>query len=332
MKGLREIGAFIGENVISLEGVEDVLKFVKPSIEGGASFVIQGSLDVEFDIAQIISGIAEFVGLGGKAVEEAGGISTQISEMATVVDEVVGLVNRLETKEDLLTATIQRIDDRTERTNAEVLATVQMLGLLGELAGETLVGQPWVLDDRRTRTGPNITPPRDIKLELHDIEDAVKRLEEKDDRQEEKLDRIEEKLDREEEKLDRLSGTGLPQEGSIASQRGGSNRVTGAVTAVSMSDGRVHVRSAIDVTRQGLARETQWADWVDFGRPPQAARLQTVSLDLQYEDESNCRMTALLSARDVRGDVYHREFEGPQDADLLRPARWGRWQRFLGQP
>lgn len=332
LKKLREIGGFIGENVISLEGIEDVLKFVKPSIEGGASVVIQGSLDVEFDIAQIISGIAEFLGLGGEAVEGAGGVSTQISELSVIVDELVGLVNRLEAKEDLLTTKIQDLDERTKKTSAEVLAIEQMLGLLGELVGGTLVGQRWILDDRITRTEPNITPPRDVKLELHDIEDAVKRLEEKDDRQEEKLDRLEEKLDREEEKLDRFGSLELPQEGAIASQRDGANRVTGAVTAVRTSDNSVHLRSAINVTRRNLAEEAQWTDWVDFGRPRRAAQLQTVSLDLQYEDESNSRMTALLSARDARGNVFHREFQGPQDADLQDPARWGVWRQFLRQP
>jgi hypothetical protein len=332
LKRIREIGAYIGENVISQEAIEDILKVVKPSIEGGASLVIQGSLDAEFDIAQIISGLAGFLGLGGSVVEEAGGDSERLDRLIEIVAELTDAIARLEVKQDRLEGFINEMDDRARTTTAEVFANEQKLDLLGELLGLTLVGSAWVVDDRATRTGPNIVPDRDVKKELHDIEDAVKRLEEKDDRQEQKLDVIEEKLDREEEKLDRLGVLDRPQEGSIASQRNGADRVTGAVTATRTAGDRVHLRSAIDVTREDLADEAKWSDWVDFGRPQAAARLVTVSLDLQYEDGSNSRMTALLSARDASGTVFHREFRGPEDADLLDPTLWGDWQEFLGQP
>lgn len=313
---LREIGGWIGENVITAEGIEDILKFVKPSIEGGASVVIQGSLDAEFDIAQIVSGFAEFIGLSGETITEAAGgtIDDVIAGLGTIAEQI----GMLEVKNDQLITTIAGIDDRARRTSAEVFANESKLDRLGRLLGLTLVGSEWIVDDRETRERDNEIPERDVKQELHDIEDGIIRLEEKGDRHE--------------EKLDRLGVIGAPQEGSVASQRGGGSRVTGAVAAVRSGDRTVHIRTAVDVPRSGLARRVNWSDWVDFDRPRSAGRLVDVSLDLQYEDDSDRRMTGLLSARDAAGNVFHREFRGPDHDDLNDPDRWGRWQRFLMQP
>jgi hypothetical protein len=70
-------------------------------------------------------------------------------------------------------ADIQRIATMTQQevnfieTKAETLA---------DLLGRTLVGSSWQINPNKTVSGPNKVPDRDVKQELHDIEDLVRKI------------------------------------------------------------------------------------------------------------------------------------------------------------
>jgi len=169
-------------------------------------------------------------------------------------------------------------------------------------------------------------------------EGKLDRLEGKADRQEGKLDQLEqkadrqeEKLDRQEEKLDRLV-LPVPLEGSVATQQGNAGNISAAVTATRGSDNSVYVRAALDVPSSELDEETAWSNWEPFGRPGSALGILEVSLDLEYSEDSDVELIAMLTARDQIGNIYHRAFEGRPQNHFLDPNRWTGWETFLNQP
>jgi hypothetical protein len=269
------------------------------------------------------------------------GSSSASAEMKAQLTRIEMSIERMEEKSDRIDSTVTEIERSVERFRELVIEkfsrTWEAFDTIGSVLGRTLVGEPWVFDPTTTTTGWKI-PDRDVKQELHDIEDKVDRLEEKADRGEEKLDRQEEKLDRQEEKLDRLEEKqdrdtilSAPEEGSLAGQRGGGDRVTGVVVATG-TPGGVSLRTAIDVAPSELEDETKWTDWKSFGAPPGVPLVAEVSIQAAYSEGSNELMEALLSARDAQGFVYHRVFSRKDDTLIAEETEWGEWKRFLDRP
>ena len=138
-------------------------------------------------------------------------------------------------------------------------------------------------------------------------------------------------MDRQEEKLDRLVFP-VPLEGSVATQQGNAGNVSAAVTSTRGTDNSIHVRAALDVPSSQLDEETAWSDWESFGRPGSALGILEVSLDLEYSEDSDDELSALMTARDQIGNIYHRAFESRTHDQFLDPSRWTDWETFLNQP
>ena len=324
---LGDIGFIIHEVVKFIKAMENFFKAFKPSAEAGTGFL---NVDIEISFGEIISALAELLDIVAQILIFLGGKQSS-AELKQKLQEITEGIEKLETKSD-------RQEIKLDLIMRDLGWIMSEVDDLAGLLGESIVGTPWIVDPRRTRTG-NPVPDRSVKEELHDIEDKVDRLEEKDDRQEEKLDRqeekldrVEEKLDREEEKLDRFVMPAPPHEGTVAQQRGTHTRLSAAMSALRTGDDRAYLRFAIDVPRAALGDESSWIPWVSFGRPPAAARLVSVSVDVSYEDESDTLISGLLSVRDAAGLVFHRNFEGSGHRGLPDPAEWSEWHEFLRAP
>lgn len=236
------------------------------------------------------------------------------------LDRHEGKLDRLEQKSDRSEQKLDRQEGKLDQLEGKSDRTEQKLdrqeGKLDQLEGKA---------DRAEQK----LDRQEGKLDR--LEGKSDRAEEKLDKIEEKLDRIEEKKDREEEKLDRLSPM-TPQEASVANQRGGGNAVTAAVSAIGRRDNRVYLRGAVAVDRGDLDVAAVFSPWILFDRPANADPLVSVSLDLQYEDNSDSVINAFLSTRDRAGRVFHRAYDRRDAAQVLDPAAWTQWQDFLDQP
>lgn len=230
-------------------------------------------------------------------------------------------LDRLEEKADQAEEKLDRLEEKADKAEEKL-----------DRVADELERQETKLDRLEDKADRQETKLDRLEGKADRQETKLDRLEGKADRLETKLDILEGKADREEEKLDRLPIVLPPQEGSIADQRGGGDRVTAAVAAVQAPNLDVFVRAAIRVTRSELTDLTSWSPWVSFGRPQTNTATISVSIDLQYRDGSDTLIDGLLTARDGLGRVFVRVYQGPSDSELLDVAQWSDWDAFLGQP
>lgn len=334
---LGDAGFILHEIVKLVKGLENLFKAIKPSAEAGTPIL---SADVEISVGELISAIAELLDIIAQVMQKIAAKEAS-AKMTERLDKIQEDLERMEEKNDRIESSVTelhiKVKDLEETVIEKFNRTWEAFDKIGEVLGKTLVGEPWIFDPTTTTTGWKI-PDRDVKQELHDIEDKIDRLEEKLDREEDKLDRQEEKLDRQEEKLDRLEEKqdrievlSAPEEGSLAGQRGGGDRLTAVVVAVG-SSGNVSLRAAVSVLPADLEDENKWSDWENFGNPATAMPLAEVSIQATYQENSNELMEALLSARDSRGSVFHRAFKRKTDSLIIQASEWGDWQQFLNRP
>jgi archaellum component FlaC len=334
---IGDAGFILHEGVKLIKGMENLFKAIKPSVEAGTPFF---GADVEISLGELISAIAELLDIIAQVLQKMAS-SAASAEMKATLKRIEQSIERMEEKGDRIETSITELDEKVELFRELMIQKFQRtwsaFDKIGEVLGKTLVGEPWVFDPTTTTTGWKI-PDHDVKQELHDIEDKVDRLEEKLDREEDKLDRQEEKLDRQEEKLDRIEEKhdrfeviSAPEEGTIAGQRGGGDRITALVAAVGATGG-VSLRAAIDVLPADLDEESKWTDWKSFGTPTSGSPLAEVSIQAAYQEDSNEIMEALLSTRDAQGNVYHRVYKRKDDDLIINPSEWGEWKRFLNRP
>lgn len=248
-----------------------------------------------------------------RQAQQIGALEVKADRAEQKLDTAEVKADRAEEKLDRLESKADRLEVKSDRHEAKL----DTLEVKGDRAESKLDRQEQKLDRG------------EVKLDALEVKaDAA---EVKLDRLEVKLDRQEEKLDREEVKLDRLV-LPVPLEGSVATQQGSGQRLSAAVAATRGQDNAVHLRAAIDQPASRLDEQTAWSQWTSFGRPGTALGLLEVSLDLHYTEGSDTELTALLSARDQRGNVFHRALEAGPQQQLLDPARWTDWQSFLLQP
>ena len=250
------------------------------------------------------------------------------------LDRQEGKLDQLEQKADRSEQKLDRQEGKLDRLEQKADRAEQKLdraeGKLDQLEGKSDRAEQKM--DRQEGKADRAEQKLDRQEgKLDRLEEKSDRAEEKLDKIEEKLDRIEEKHDREEEKLDRLTPI-TPQEGSVANQRGGGSAVTAAVSAIGRQDNRVYLRGAIAIDRGDLDEPAVFSPWVLFDRPANAGPLVSVSLDLQYEDNSDAVINAFLSTRDRAGQVFHRAYDRRDAGQVLDPAAWTQWQDFLDQP
>ena len=82
----------------------------------------------------------------------------------------------LKAGQDRITTAIGGIQQTATMTQQEVNFIEQKAETLADLLGRTLVGSSWQINPNKTVSGPNKVPDRDVKQELHDIEDLVRKI------------------------------------------------------------------------------------------------------------------------------------------------------------
>ena len=180
-----------------------------------------------------------------------------------------------------------------------------------------------------------------IEIKNDNEEHKLDKLEIKSDSLELKLDKIESKIDYLEPKIDKteIKLDSLPRffpdsETSIAEEDGGGGTVSAISVANKILDGKIYVKAAKNIIPQNLNDPASWSqDWVDFGFPALARLpIQSVSVDLQYVDNSNDFVNGMILVRDSMGKIFNRSYQAKTEFDLDNPTQWTVWQEFLGQP
>ena len=251
----------------------------------------------------------------------------KLDAVETKADRAEQKLDALETKADRAEQKLDRQETKLDRAETKLDRAEQKLD-----RQEAKLDQ---LDDKADREEVKLDSIEDKtdrqEMKLDRIEGKVDRVEGKNDAIEIKIDFIEEKLDRQEVKLDRLETAG-PVEGAVATQQGDGTNLIAAVTSTGARDNEVYLRAAVDQPPEAIDDPAAWSDWVSFGRPQTAFALVETSVDVGYAENSDTVVSALLTARDAGGNVFHRGFEGQDQAGLLDPDQWTEWQSFLQQP
>ncbi len=122
----------------------------------------------------LIAAIVRNIGIFGRtALELSGGdeVGEQLeNKLEFVIDQNGGIKTRIDNiivNQGEHRIIIERIDSETQTIEQKLL-------ILGRLLGRTLVGEPWNVEP--LSTSPNKVPERDVKQELHDIEDLLRML------------------------------------------------------------------------------------------------------------------------------------------------------------
>jgi hypothetical protein len=365
IEGTIDTEVSIGEGVSSIAKLIDIVAqfFSYVADNATADALRQLIVNIRADIARVEEKSdrqqAAIAALGGDVDlirRGVGSLGDRADTIAVNIDLVLAAGERLEEKADQMELSDIRLESKIDRGQQATLrleekadrAADQLVALAirAEVARETLdrltrnvarleakldrvEGKSDRAESKLDRVGPKLDS---AEAKLDTAEAKLDNAEAKLDLQEAKLDRLEAKQDLIEVKLDRLPAVLPPEEGTVAAQRGGGSRVTAAVAVVRNRDNVVFLRAAIDVDPSRLDDLAAWSPWVSFGQPPGTAALTAVSVDLQYADGSNERLRGLLSARDGRGRVYHRDPRGATHAAVIDPAQWSDWQTFLEQP
>lgn len=175
-----DLAGFVFMEVVKLvEGVENFAKILKPSASAGAGVEVDASVS----IGEVLSGIAKFVNILGQILVKIGALvnaqaaAADAAALRAQIDLILRHVVELKQSNTAITELIAKLGerigeiiDRQREQGAEIDAIEGKNDELGRLLGRTLVGREWTLDPRVTRTGPNPTPDRDVKRELHDLE------------------------------------------------------------------------------------------------------------------------------------------------------------------
>ncbi|MCA9688259.1 MAG: hypothetical protein R3A51_12065 [Nannocystaceae bacterium] len=131
----------------------------------------------------IIGAIIRDIGIVGRAVFDITGGDEVGEQLENKLDFLIAAAGRLEANQATITAIVERIEKETtrqgdaiQRIDRETQSIEFKAELLAKLLGQTLVGEPWIVDPNSTTTSQNKTPARDVKTELHDIEDLLRAL------------------------------------------------------------------------------------------------------------------------------------------------------------
>jgi predicted nucleic acid-binding Zn-ribbon protein len=358
VEGAIDTNVSIGEGVSSIAKLIDIVAqlFSYFADNAAADALRQLIVNIRADIARVEEKsdrqgitIADLAGQIDLTTRQLGGIEEKADVGAVNIDLLLAAHERLEEKIDRMEVCDIRIEAKLDSAQQETARLeekadraadqLEALAIKAEVAQETLdqltrdVARLEAKIDRVEEKSDRAESKLDrVEPKLDGAEAKLDRAEAKLDRAEAKLDRLEAKQDLIEVKLDRLPVVLPPEEGTVAAQRGGGSRVTAAVAVVRNRDNVVFLRAAIDVDPSRLDDLAAWSPWVSFGQPVGTVMLTSVSVDLQYADGSNQRLRGLLSARDARGRVYHRDPRGATHAAVIDPAQWSDWQTFLEQP
>ncbi len=177
-----------------------------------------------------------------------------------------------------------------------------------------------------------------IEIKNDNEEHKLDKLEAKSDSLELKLDKIESKIDYLEPKIDKteIKLDSLPRffpdsETSIAEEDGGGGNVSALSVANKILDGKIYVKAAKNIIPQNLSDPLSWTqNWIDFDFPVQARLpIQSVSVDLQYVDNSNDFINGLILVRDSMGKIFNRSYQAKTEFDIDNPIQWTEKQNLI---
>lgn len=116
------------------------------------------------------------IGIIGKLAAEESGGNEATKQLEGKLDRALPQIDGLVGGQQGITSGIQRVEGTLDQTRREVFKIEQKADTLGDLLGKTLVGEGWIVDPLRTRTGPNRIPGRSVKDELHDVERLIREI------------------------------------------------------------------------------------------------------------------------------------------------------------
>jgi len=352
---LGDVGFILQEGAKLLEGVEDVLNTLAPSIEVGIGAGIEGSVDVQLSLGAPVSALGklvDFVGqLVGKSGDDAG--KADIERRLEGIEQTVGLISGRMIELLDAVALLEQKADRAEGKSDQ--AGQQLEGLVRKVDGleakgdrleektERLEGKADRLEGKADRDGLTLD---DLVRRAEAQEEKLDRLEEKDDRLEGKADTIHERLDlvierqdRLEGKADRLEGKadsleekGDRLEGKVDRLEGKGDRVEGKVDQLEGKVDRIEVKG--DRVEGKLDLLESKADAIEGKLDRAEAKLDRVSRELPHEasvaDQRGTagRVTGAVTALAADGQVYVRAAIDRRRDELDDEASWSPWAPF----
>ncbi len=276
-------------------------------------------------------------------------IETKIDRIEEKSDRQEGKLDILESKADRQESKIDRLEEKADRQE-EKLDKLEGKADRQEKKSDRLEQK---MDRQEQKLDKQETKLDRIEKKMDRQESKLDKLEKKSDKQETKLDKLEKKADRQEGKLDKLEGKADKQEhkldkieaksdrlktitpstdSALASQQGTSSNVTAAIATIKSTNGRIYIRFAVNVRRDQLNEPGVYTNWKNFGLPAGVLVAVDVSIDLQYQENSDTVISGLLIARDATGKIYQRTYEEQDHQGLPQASNWTPWSDFPGQP
>jgi hypothetical protein len=100
-------------------------------------------------------------------------------QLEAKLDFVIPRVEGLSQGGQTIEAIVRDDQERGRQIQQELQRVEGKANNLGDVLGRTLVGEGWIVDPLRTRDRPNRVPDRDVKEELHDLEEQIEHIDRK---------------------------------------------------------------------------------------------------------------------------------------------------------
>lgn len=128
------------------------------------------------DVLSLIGLIAKDIGFPGTQAEELS-LAEVGRQLEAKLDFVIPELGAIKAGGQTIEGIVREDASRGRRIEREIDRIESKADTLADLLGSTLVGEGWVVDPRST--GRNRVPDRDVKQELHDLEDVIRHIDEK---------------------------------------------------------------------------------------------------------------------------------------------------------
>ena len=268
----------------------------------------------------------------------------KLDKIETKNDKIEEKLDKIESKNDKMESKLDKIETKNDKLESKLdkieIKNDAMEGKLDkiETKNDAMEGK---LDKIETKNDKAESKLDALEIKNDKEEQKLDKLETKSDSLELKLDKIESKIDYLEPKIDKteIKLDSLPRffpdsETSIAEEDGGGGNVSALSVANKILDGKIYVKAAKNIIPQNLSDPASWSpDWINFDFPMQARLpIQSVSVDLQYVDNSNDFINGLILVRDSMGKIFNRSYQAKTEFDIDDPTQWTDWKEFLGQP
>lgn len=156
-----------------VEEADSIGEKVESLVEGIAKLVAGEQSERIDGVGKIAGAILRDIGIWGRIAFGVSGGDEVGRQLEDKLEAALGGLDGLAGGQRTIIDRTATIDKTTRETDREVGKIEKKLDELGELLGQTLMSEPWIVDPDRTRTKDNATPARGVKEELHGIEDLL---------------------------------------------------------------------------------------------------------------------------------------------------------------